>query len=103
EANDPAEPKDRPIQLDGPSRESLREAIQSAFDATELRMAVRENLGITLSDEVHTVAAFKAVVFDLIDHCYRHGRVRDLIDVVISLRPNRVDLKRKLEGLLDRP
>src|SRR5262245_4331305 len=39
EANDPAEPKDRPIQLDGPSRERLREAIQSAFDATELRMA----------------------------------------------------------------
>ncbi|HJZ90851.1 MAG TPA: effector-associated domain EAD1-containing protein [Gemmataceae bacterium] len=88
-----------PTRLDGAGRERLRKAIQSAFKADDLRMAAREHLEFELSDEVHTAAAFKAVVFDLIDHCQRHGRVRDLIDMVIRLRPHRTDLRTTLEHL----
>ena len=65
-----------------------RDAIVDAFSRDELEELLVFDMEIILGNVVDTAKPFPTIVFQLLRHLKREGRVKEFIDKAISVKPN---------------
>lgn len=82
--------------LSGAYLEALTKIISDVFSREELTQLIRFKLGVDFEKDTPAGADFQHAVFLLIERSDREGIVVNLIDAVLTARPNRNDVKTTL-------